>query len=106
LGGEIAAARSEGARAQSSSMSSKGERPPPAGVSRGQLVWILGWPPIFIAAFVASALVHHPSTDEALCLCASTTEWALFLVGFWSLVIWILGSLFLAIRALVRSVSG
>jgi hypothetical protein len=79
---------------------------PPAKVSRAKLAWVLGWPPLFIAAFVASALVHEDPVGPAPLVGfgdVSTTEWALFLVGFWGLVIWILGCLILLIGAALRS---
>jgi hypothetical protein len=80
---------------------------PPAKVSRAKLAWVLGWPPLFTAAFVASEVVHDPADEVEGSLSlgngVSKTEWALFLVGFWGLVIWILGCLILLIGAALRS---
>jgi hypothetical protein len=69
------------------------------------LAWVLGWPPLFIAAFVASAVIHDPDDEVegslSLLNGVSTTELVLFLVGLSALALWILGCLFLLIRALV-----
>jgi len=68
---------------------------------------VLGWPPLFIAAFVASAVVHDPADEVEGSLSlgngVSKTEWALFLVGLSGLIIWILGCVVLLIRSAVRA---
>jgi hypothetical protein len=101
---QIAAARREGNRIGTASL--EREPIPPAKLSRAKLAWVLGWPVLFIGAFVASALVHEDPVGPAPLVGfgdVSTAEWALFLLGFWALVIWILGCLILLIGAALRS---
>jgi hypothetical protein len=70
------------------------------------LAWVLGWPPLFIATFVASMVVHDPDDEVegslSLLNGVSTTELVLFLAGISAPVLWIVGCLFLLIRALMR----
>jgi hypothetical protein len=61
---QIAAARREGN--PSGTASPEREPIPPAKFSRAKLAWVLGWPPLFIAAFVASTLVHDPAERPGL----------------------------------------
>jgi hypothetical protein len=100
---QIAAARREGNQIRTANP--ERQAIPPAKVSRAKLAWVLGWPPLFIAAFVASALVHEDPVGPAPLVGfsgGSTTEWALVLVGFSGVVIWILGCLILLIGAALR----
>lgn len=55
-------------------------------------LWLLGWPPLFIAAFIASTLVHDPAS-----ILGGTSELVLILLGLAGVVIWILRSLILLI---------
>ena len=77
---------------------------PPAKVSRAKLAWVLGWPVVFIAAFVASAIVHDPAKEQGAFYIGGTSrgEDVLFAVSFVGLVIWIVGCLILLIRSGVR----
>jgi hypothetical protein len=100
---QIAAARRE---AGIGAASPEREPIPPAKVSRAKLAWVLSWPVLFIGAIVASALVHDDPVEPTPLVGfgdVSTTEWALFLVVLWGLVIWILGCLILLIGAALRS---
>jgi hypothetical protein len=97
---KIAAARRESDARRSASAERDGARQ--AKASRSMWAWVLGLPPLFIAAVVASIFVHDPATEAWIGLGGGKSEWALLLVGFWLMVIWFVGCLFLLIRALVR----
>jgi len=101
----IGAARREHDRIEPARTEGESTRSPE--MSRRKLAWIVGWPPLFVAAFVASTVVHDPADEVEGSLSlgngVSTTEWALFLVGFSGLVIWILGCLVLAVQGAIRA---
>jgi uncharacterized membrane protein len=66
--------------------------------------WVLGWPVVFIGAFVASTIVHDPAKEEAFSLAGtSTAEDVLFLVGAFGVIIWIVGCLILLIAEMMKS---
>jgi hypothetical protein len=74
---------------------------PPTKVSRAKLAWGLGWPVLFIAAFVASGIVHDPAKEQGALYIGGTSksEDVLFAVGFVGFVIWIVGLLILLIAS-------
>jgi hypothetical protein len=94
---QIAAARREsGIGAESPER----EPIPPGKVSRAKLAWVLGWPVLFIGAFVASTIVHDPAKEQALYFGGtSRTEDVLLVLSFLGLLIWMLGCLVLLITS-------
>jgi hypothetical protein len=85
-------------------IASKRERSRPADGRRAKLAWVLGWPPLFIAAFVVSTQLHDSSAEVpgtfSLDLSAGVTtgEFVAFLVGVAGVIIWIVGCLVLLFR--------
>jgi hypothetical protein len=97
---QIAAARRESGIGAASP---EREPIPPAKVSRAKLAWVLGWPLLFIAAFVASAIVHDPAKEQGGLYLGGTSrgENVLVAVGLGGLVIWIVGCLILLMASLM-----
>jgi hypothetical protein len=60
-----------------------------------KLAWVMGWPPLFIGAFVASTIVHNDADEVEGSLSlgngVSSTEWALVLAGLGGIIIWLVG---------------
>jgi hypothetical protein len=77
-----------------------GERKLPANLRPVTLAWVLGWPPLFITAFVISDKLHDPSDEEPadflyLLNGVNTGELVAFLVGVGGVIVWIVGTLVL-----------
>jgi hypothetical protein len=67
--------------------------------------WVLGWPVVFIAAFVASTIVHDPAKEQGGLYLGgtSTSENVLFLMGAFGVIIWIVGCFILLIAEMMKS---
>lgn len=78
---------------------------PPAKASRAKLAWVLGWPVVFIAAFIASTIVHDPAKEQGGLYWGGTSrgENVLVAVGLWGLVIWIVGCFILLIASFMSA---
>jgi hypothetical protein len=82
----------------------RSESAQPAKKLRTKLKWVfvLGWPVLYISAFVASTIVHDPAKEQSLYLGGtSEAEDVLFIVGVVGLVTWIVGCLVLIVAAVV-----
>jgi hypothetical protein len=73
--------------------------------SRFAKLWVLGWPPLFIAAFAAAFLLDAFLGDQYKqnFYQTSTSALVLFWLGLLAMIVWFFGCLFLLFRPKARS---